>query len=139
MNTKLAVSNSRSLICIIAAYYVYLAAAAAGAAFLGSAQAKAKDVTVGFSVSAAGLDLSHPAGARELYRRLQNAAQIVCTHGMRVDLEPATSFSGCYEKALGEAVRSTHRPQLSVVYLSGHTPLDAAKYGIEVPVQLAAE
>jgi UrcA family protein len=139
MNKKLAVSNTRSFICIIAASYVYVAAASAGAVFLAPTQANAKDVTVEFSVSAAGLDLSQPAGARELYRRLKNAARIVCTHGMRVNLEPATSFSDCYEKALGEAVRSTHRPQLTVVYLSAHTPVDAAKYGIEVPVQLAAE
>jgi UrcA family protein len=135
MNTKLNVSNPRSFICGIAAPCI-----AACALILGSAQAKAEDVSVAFPVSTAGLDLGQPAGARELYRRLQKAAWIVCsTRSMRVDLEPAISFSGCYEKALGEAVRSTHRPQLSVVYLSTHTRLDAAKYGIEVPVQLAAE
>jgi UrcA family protein len=139
MNTKPAFSNTQYFIRITVASYVCVTTVAACALFLGSTQAKAKEVTVQFSVSAAGLDLSQPAGARELYRRLQNAARIVCTHGMRVDLAPATRLSGCYEKALGEAVRSTHRPQLSVVYLSTHTPLDAAKYGIEVPVQLAAE
>jgi len=123
----------------ITASSVCVATVAACALLTGSPPAKAKDVTVGFSVSAADLDLSQPAGARELYKRLQKAVRIVCTHGMRVDLAPATRFSDCYEKALADAVRSTHRPQLDVVYLSTHTPLDAAKYGIEVPVQLAAE
>jgi UrcA family protein len=138
MNTKHAVSNPRSFFRIIAASYV--AAVAGCALFLGSAESKAEDVTIAFSVGSAGLDLGQPTGARELYRRLQKAAWIVCTtHSIRVDLEPAISFSGCYEKALGGAVRSTHRPQLTAVYLSTHTRLDAAKYGIEVPVQLAAE
>ncbi len=139
MNTKPALSNTQSFIRAHVASYVCLTTVAACALFLGPTQAKAKEVTVAFSVSAAGLDVSQPAGARELYRRLQNAARIVCTNGMRVDLEPASSLSVCYEKALGEAVRSTDRPQLSVVYLSAHTPLDAAKYGIKVPVRLAAE
>jgi UrcA family protein len=139
MNTQLAVANTHAFIRITAASYVYIAVVAACALFLRSAPVEAKDVTVGYSVSAVGLDLSQPVGARELYRRLQKAVRIVCTHGMRVDLEPATSFSGCYEKVLGQAVRSAHRPQLNVVYLSTHTPLHAAKFGIEVPVQLAAE
>jgi UrcA family protein len=139
MNTKLAVFNTKTFTCIIAASYVYAAAILAGAVVLGAAQAKAEEVTVRFSVSAKDLDLSRPSGAREMYRRLQNAAKIVCTHGGRVDLEPLTSFSGCYEKALAEAVRSTNRPQLSIAYLSTHTSLDAAKYGIEVPAQLAAK
>jgi UrcA family protein len=136
MNTQLAAPNS---FIRITASSVGIATVAACALFLGSPPAKAKDVTVTFSVSAAGLDLSQPAGARELYSRLQKAARIVCTHGMRVDLAPATSFLGCYEKAIAEAVRFLHQPQLNVVYLSTHTPLDTAKYGIEVPVQLAAE
>jgi len=139
MNTKPALSNTQSFIRTHVAPYVCVTAVAACALFLGSTQVRAKEVTVAFSVSAAGLDVSQPAGAHELYRRLQNAARIVCTHGMRVDLEPASSLSACYEKALGEAVRSTHRPELSAVYLSAHTPLDAAKYGIKVPVRLAGE
>jgi hypothetical protein len=46
---------------------------------------------------------------------------------------------GCYEKALGGAVRSAHQPQLSIVYLDTHTPSDAATYGIDVPVRMASE
>jgi UrcA family protein len=118
---------------------IFLAAAAACAVLSGPVQAKDHEVTVKISVSTAGLDLSQPADARELYARLRKAAYIACTHGMRVDLEPPISLNGCYEKALGDAVRSAHQPQLSIVYLATHTVRDAAIYGIEVPVRVAAE
>ena len=131
MNTKAPVFNTNHFICI--------ALLAACGVLSAPVQAKSHEVTVKITVSTAGLDLSQPAGAREVYARLQKAAGIACTHGMRVDLQPPASFAGCYEKALGEAVRSARRPQLTIVYLATHTPRDAATYGIEVPVQMAAE
>ena len=39
----------------------------------------------------AGDTIFFPAGARELYVRLQRAARIACTHGNRVDLSPPAS------------------------------------------------
>ena len=119
--------------------FICVAAMTACAVLLGPVQAKAHEVTIKISVSTAGLDLSQLAGAREAYARLRKAASIACTHGMRIDLEPATSFSGCYEKALGDTVRSARQPQLSIVYLETHTVRDAAKYGIEIPVLMAAK
>ena len=47
----------------------------------------AKEVTVAYQVSAKGLGLRQPAGAKEFYGRLKKAAWIVCTHGSRVDLQ----------------------------------------------------
>jgi UrcA family protein len=102
-------------------------------------QAADRDVTIKIAVSTTGLDPSQPAGAREVYRRLQRAARTACGDGDRVGLEPATSFAGCYEQALGDAVRSVHQPQLSVIYLATHTVRDAAARGIEVPVRLATQ
>jgi UrcA family protein len=99
----------------------------------------AKDVNVSYQVSAQGLDLNQPAGARELYRRLRHAAEIVCTHGMRVDLEPTTDPQGCYEKALADAVRSVHVSLVTQAYLATHTLQQAAARGIDVPVQVAAK
>jgi UrcA family protein len=61
-------------------------------------------VTVNIHVSTQGLDLSQPAGAQKFYARLQDAARVVCTHGNRVDLEPAADPKGCYERALGISV-----------------------------------
>lgn len=131
MNTKAPVLNTKPFICI--------ALLAACAVLSAPVQAKSHEVTVTITVSTAGLDLSQPAGAREAYARLQKAAGIACSHGMRVDLQPPASFTGCYEKALGDAVRSARRPQLTIVYLATHAPRDAATYGIEVPVRMAAE
>jgi UrcA family protein len=131
MNTKVPIVNTKPLACIaLVAVCTILSA---------PVQAKDHQVTVNISVSTAGLDLSQPAGAREMYRQLQRAADTACGHGNRVDLQPPTSYSDCYEKALGNAVRSAHRQQLSIVYLAMHTARDAAKYGIEVPVRMAAE
>lgn len=99
----------------------------------------AKDVNVSYQVSAQGLDLNQLAGARELYRRLKHAAEIVCTHGMRVDLEPTPDPQGCYEKALADAVRSAHVSLVTQAYLATHTLQEAAARGIDVPVQVAAK
>lgn len=131
MNTKVSFLTSKPFICI--------AAVVVCAALSGPVHAKDHEVTVKISVSTAGLDLTQPAGAREVYRRLRLAALTACGDGGRVDLEPVASVHGCYEKALGEAVRSAHQPQLSVVYLATHTIRNAATYGIEVPVRLATE
>jgi UrcA family protein len=131
MNTNSPVRSAKSFICI--------AAVAACAVLSGPVQSRDHETTVAFRVSAAGLDLSRPADARELYARIQHAADIVCTHGMRVDLEPVHDYVGCYEKSLGDAVRSVKQPQLSIVYLATHTPGQAAAYGIEIPARMAAK
>ena len=133
MNTNFPFLNAKSFTCLAAA------AAAACTILAGPVQANDHEVTVNISVSTAGLDLSQPAGAQKFYWRLEHAARVACTHGYRVDLEPPTNFTGCYEKALGEAVHSVHRAEVSTVYLATHTPRDAARYDIEVPVRMAAE
>jgi UrcA family protein len=99
----------------------------------------AKDVKVSYQVSAQGLDLNQPAGAREFYRHLKHAAEIVCTHGMRVDLAPTPDPQGCYEKALADAVRSARVSLVTQAYLATHTLQQAAARGIDVPVQVAAK
>jgi hypothetical protein len=70
---------------------------------------------------------------------LKQAARVACTHGMRVDLQPPASFEGCYETALGDAIRSVNLPLLTAVYLETHTLRLAAARGIDVPVQMAAK
>ena len=85
-----------------------------------SHQALAGDhaVTVRISVSTRDVDLSQPAGLRRLYGRLRDAARIACGDGNRLGLAPVDNFTRCFEKALGEAVRSVNRQRL--------TQLDAA-------------
>jgi UrcA family protein len=114
------------------------AAVVAGTLFAGSVAA-GDPVTVASRVTTQGLDVRQPAGARALYFRLQHAAEVVCTHGMRVDLMPVTDERACYEKALGNAIGSAKLPLLTQVYLETHTVREAAARGIDVPVQMAAK
>jgi UrcA family protein len=107
--------------------------------FAGSVAADDRGVTVAYQVSTHGLDLSQPAGAQALYGRLKHASQVVCTHGMRVDLAPSPDPQGCYEKALADAISSLHLPMLTQVYLQTHTLQQAVARGIAMPVQLAAK
>ena len=131
MKTKASILDAKFFIC--------LAALAACAVPSGQVKADGHEVTVKISVSAAGLDLSRLADAREVYRRLYFAARTACGNGNRVGLQPPSSFVVCYEKTLGDAVRSVNRPQLNIVYLTTHTSRDAETYGIEVPARMAAK
>ena len=115
------------------------AAIAACTLFTGDAAAKDPEFTVAYQVSTQGLDLNKPSGARELYSRLKHAADVVCTHGMRVDLAPPSDPKACFEQALGQAVRFVKQPLLTQVYLETHTLQEAAARGIDVPVQLASK
>ena len=107
--------------------------------FAGSVAAKDQELTVAYRVTTQGLDVHQPAGARAMYLRLQHAAEVVCTHGMRVDLKPVADERACYEKALAKSIGSANLPLVTHVYLQSHTLRDAAALGIELPVQMAAK
>jgi UrcA family protein len=129
MYTKLTVADVRSILGV---------AAFAGMLFGGhTAAAKDHNVTVAIHVSTEGLDLSRPADARTFYTRLENAAWVACTRGNRVNLVPVDDVKGCYEKALGGAVRTAKAPTLTRIYLATHTLQAAAANGIDVPRQIA--
>jgi UrcA family protein len=118
---------------------VLAAAVLACTLFAGDAAAQGHAVNVAYQVSTQGLDLGTPAGARELYSRLKNAAWIVCTRANRVGLEPSPDPYACSEKALAEAIRSAHLPLLVQAYLQTHSLGQAAAHGIDVPVQMASK
>jgi len=124
---------------VMSARWVLGAAAVACTLLAGNVAAEGRPVTVAIHVSTQGLDLRQPAGAHEFYTRLQRAARVACTHGDRIDLEPLPDPQGCYEKALGDAIRSANVPQLTQVYLATHTVREAAARGIDVPAQIAAK
>jgi len=114
-------------------------AVVAGALCAGAVVAKEHDVTIALRVSAAGLDLRQPTGARRFYARIQRAAWEVCTDGTRVDLVPLDDINGCYEKSLGDAIRSANLPALTNIYVATHTLQQAEACGIHVRVQAAAK
>ena len=130
MSIKTAVTGARSTLGAVAIV---------GTLFAGNVAAQGHDVTVAIQVTTQGLDLHTPAGAQEFYGRLKHAADVACTHGNRVDLKPSSDPVACFERALGDAIRSVNLPRLTQVYLETHTLRQAAAYGIEAPAQLAAK
>jgi UrcA family protein len=123
----------------MSAWAVLGAAAVTCTLFAGNVSAASPEFTVAVQVSTRGLDLSQPAGAHELYQRLQYAAWEVCKPDVRVALEPVADPKSCAEKALGDAIRSAKQPLLTQIYLETHTLREAATHGIEVPEQTAAK
>lgn len=115
------------------------ATALACAAIAGNVSASEHVVPVSVPVNSQGLDLTKFDDARTFYIRLKNAAWVVCTRGTRVDLAPVADFRGCYEKALGDAVRSARTPLVTQLYLATHTMQEAAALGIQLPEQVAVK
>jgi UrcA family protein len=115
-----------------------LAPVLACALFIGTARADKHQVTVSKQINTTGLDLDKPADVQKLYTRIRHAADDVCTRGKQVDLLPVESPQRCYEKALGDAIRSANLPMLTQIYLTTHTVQEAAARGIQVPPEVAA-
>ena len=67
------------------------------------------------TVSYGDLDLSSPAGANTLYRRIQAAARQVCGHA-GADLIEQSTWRGCYRNAIGEAVDKVNNPLLTAMH-----------------------
>src|SRR5258708_22868080 len=131
MNIRAPILNAKAFTCVVAL--------AACRLHSGQFTANERIVTLKVSVNTAGLDVSQPAGARQLYSRLQHAANVVCGNGMRVGLQTIGDFAGCVETAIGEAVPSAHLSQLTMLDLRTHTLQQATTHGIEVPVLTAAK
>jgi UrcA family protein len=128
MNVRITLLNRR----------FFLAPALVCALFAGTASADKHSVTVSQQIDTKGLDLDRPADAQVLYTRIRRAADDVCTRGKQVDLLPVENSKLCYEKALGDAIRSAGSPLLTQIYLGTHTLQEAAARGIKVPPELAA-
>ncbi len=122
---------------VMSVWPVLGAALVACTLYVGAVAAKDPEFTVAYQVSTQGLDLSQPAGAQEFYSRLRHAAEIVCTHGMRVDLNPVANKNACCEKWLGDAIRSVNLPLLTQVHLATHTLQQAAARRIYAPAQIS--
>jgi UrcA family protein len=62
------------------------------------------------------LDLSRPAGALSLYRRLQTAAETVCTPLDGQDVGHKLMFRHCVADAISRAVTEVDQPALGAYY-----------------------
>ena len=65
------------------------------------------------TVRFADLDISNPSGAHVLYRRIQAAAEVVCSHYF---LLTDTDKARCVREATADAVARINQPALSAVY-----------------------
>lgn len=70
-------------------------------------------------VSYADLDLSHPAGARQLYRRLESAARAVCGPYDVRELQRSMQVRACIERALSDAAAQIDRPLVAALLAKG--------------------
>lgn len=96
---------------------VALAALAAGAAQTALADT-ADGLPLSRKVNYADLDLTHPAGAETLYRRLISAAHIVCKPLEGPGLESDSRFKACVGQSLATAVTDVNSPLLTSYYQS---------------------
>ena len=121
-------------------WLVFCAATTLIGTIVGSvANASERTFTVAVNVSSRGLDLSKPTGVQAFYRRVQRAAEIVCTQPNRVGLVRVDDYESCYQKALANAIRSLKVPSLTGMYLEDHTLNQAKAAGIDLPPQVAAK
>jgi UrcA family protein len=114
--------------------FIRLAAVLACVTLSGYAEAGDQTVNISQTVSAVGIDVNTPDGARKLYGRLESASRSVCSDH-RTGVEPPQA--GCADDALGNAIRSANRSQLTRVYLQSHSVQTAQAYGIRIPMLAA--
>jgi UrcA family protein len=68
-------------------------------------------------VNYADLNLSNPAGAKVLYKRIRNAAQKVCKPQSHVTpLHLGRTWRKCYDTAMADAIAKVNRPVLTALY-----------------------
>jgi UrcA family protein len=96
-----------SVSCVLFGFALYAPAAFAGL----------EDDPPSIKVSYAELDLSKPAGAQTLYRRIKKAAQAVCAESFQGS-GPVRPFGQkqCEERAIERAVNEVNRPLLSSLW-----------------------
>jgi len=99
----------------------------------------ADTVRVQQTVSAAGLDLNTPAGARTLYLRLKNTSRSLCLGSPRPEEGSSWEYQACIEKAMANAVRSTGYPLLTMAFVDDYGSSVAAKYGINETDRVAKQ
>jgi UrcA family protein len=107
-----------------------LATGAAAAALFGFATlslARSDDDLPKVTVNYADLDVSHPAGAAVLYRRIRVAAKEVCSSlDSRVD--GGKQLDACIDQAIVDAVNAVNRPALFAVMGAKHETWPVARF-----------
>jgi UrcA family protein len=63
------------------------------------------------------LNLATPAGNAKLYRRIAQAAKVVCPEYPSGDVRRIRIWRPCYQEAVAHAVASIHQPSLTAFYI----------------------
>jgi UrcA family protein len=82
-----------------------------------AAQANAADAVV---VRYDDLNLATATGTAVLYRRIEQAAKVVCPEYPAGDVRNIRISRPCYQEAVAHAVASIHLPLLTALYIRGH-------------------
>jgi UrcA family protein len=73
------------------------------------------------------LNLATPSGNAILYRRIAQAAKVVCPEYPAGDVRRIRIWRPCYQEAVANAVASIHQPSLTAFYIrSNDGPLSPA-------------
>jgi UrcA family protein len=97
---------------------IVLTSALAAGAQIAHAADPSDDSVRHVDVHFADLNLNSIEGATALYRRLQSAAESVCTEGNPKDLEIAARAKTCVSAAISAAVTQVNQPTLTAYYRS---------------------
>ncbi|HEY2675446.1 MAG TPA: UrcA family protein, partial [Steroidobacteraceae bacterium] len=90
----------------------------AGAITLCALEAAARASDAGLptrTVSYADLDISSPAGAKILYRRIESAANQVCEYGAYWEMSLRQKQHECIDRVIDKAVKDVDSPALSAL------------------------
>ena len=104
-------NNRNSMICSLLAS-IALTSALGGVALPVVAADTAPSMTVKF----ADLDVSHTAGAEQLYARIRGAAGKLCVAHDNEALGNKRVWDACFKDAVTQAVKQINRPALTAVY-----------------------
>jgi UrcA family protein len=104
MNTTIRTRLHAAILCVLGTAALDTLTTSAGAA-----EQDPPTKTVRFN----DLDISTPAGAKVLYRRIQAAAREVCQQPMSTDLHLVGAERVCRDKAIDNAVRSVNAAALT--------------------------
>jgi UrcA family protein len=104
MNTNL---RNKVMAAICLAYAMAAVSATAGAA---------NEAPPSGVVRFADLNISDPAGAQTLYRRIQAAARRVCQFDAAWDINSSGNERGCYRHAVDQAVKGVNSAALSQIH-----------------------
>jgi UrcA family protein len=66
------------------------------------------------------LNLATPMGTAVLYRRIEQAAKVVCPEYPAGDVRRIRIWRPCYQEAVARAVANIHMPSLTAFYIRSH-------------------